>query len=468
MTTLPRDNHSVLNLAYDQRFQLYTGAGDSADLRNHFLDQPVALLCGGPSLAGVDHEKLRNSGIVTMAMNNAWSVYRPDLWVCVDPASTFLDTGWKDPRILKFAPTSEIRTRLRQKRGGDFASLGMTPGRAPNTLFFKRSVGFQAHTFLTQPTANYGQKGGRLDFEGMQGSRSVMLAALRILHYLGFRRVYLFGADFQMESEGPYYAAGETQPPAAVAGNQHTFAVLNSRFKALRPHFDAADFQVFNATPGSRLDAFENIEPDAVFAKEHNPGPQGGDAVGWYAKHNVQRSSELDHYLNRAGGPYSTWHQRVYAAAASLVPHGAASVLDIGCGVGAGHDILRRSGWVGAYTGIDIEPRVPGVDSHPDLPGKVCTGDFMVCELDPADIVLCVEVFEHLQCDPTAAATRLLSLTRHTLILSTPDVSKNPHGRFTTRQMEDMLSAAGADVFSQPVGGTVVYLCRKRPDACNT
>lgn len=277
-----KNDISQIDFAYDQRFLMYTAFGESVNMENHFLGEPVILICGGPSLRDVDFGEVCESGIITMGLNNSWNTYRPDLWCGVDRADSFSDRGWADPRIIKFAPVSEMRRNLRRRESGKFTTLGKTPGRSPNTLFFKRSVGFQPETFLHQPTANYGNNGGHFDSTGVKGSRSVMLAAMRILHYLGFRRVYIVGADFNMPLDGDHYANGERQDDATARGNDGTYDALNIRFDKLRPIFDDAGFAVKNCTPNSRLSAFEFDDLPSVIADENKQKVDGHDTIGWY------------------------------------------------------------------------------------------------------------------------------------------------------------------------------------------
>lgn len=463
MLTNQADNRAFLHAAYDQRFLLYTASGESINLENHYLGEPVILICGGPSLRDVDFSSICESGITTMGMNNSWNVYKPDLWCSVDPASTFSNRGWADPQIMKFAPVSEMRTRLRQKRDDDFVVLSKTPGKSPNTLFFKRSVGFQPDSFLSQPTLNYGERGGRIDCTGIRGSRSVMLAAIRLLYYMGFRRVYIIGADFEM-GDGDHYATGERHDQHTITGNNGTYDALNHRFGELRQHFDDAGFNVVNCTIGGKLEAFDRDTLEIVLEKEKRLSPVGHDVSGWYAKHNTQPLGELDHFLARDGKAYSKWHQKVYAAAASLVVSDKSSVLDVGCGTCFGLGVLGRSGWNGKYLGVDIDP-TPIVEIPDGC--EVHATDFSSSDFSPDgvfDHVMCIEVFEHIQSDPIRFIEKLHKYTGRSLILSTPDKAKNPHGLYTEHEMKDMLRNVGFDCTVLPVGCTLVYVCVKAVD----
>ncbi|MFO0081170.1 MAG: hypothetical protein ACK55O_00955, partial [Phycisphaerales bacterium] len=85
--------------------RLYTADFDSVSLGGFYRGRSAFLILSGPSLTQIDLSALNKRGVVTMAVNNAWAVHRPTLWTCVDDPGRFIDTGWKDPGILKFVPT---------------------------------------------------------------------------------------------------------------------------------------------------------------------------------------------------------------------------------------------------------------------------------------------------------------------------------------------------------------------------
>lgn len=459
MVVVPKDGDALGSVGRDNRMVLYTGACESVCLRDWFIGQALVITLGGPSLAGADLDALRASGVMTMGVNNTWAVYRPDLWVSADAASTFLDSGWADPRILKFAPLAELRTRLRRKLpDGSFVPISRTPMVSPRTLFYKRRAGFHPDLFLDQPLPAFGAKNGQLDLTGVRGCRSVLLIALRLAHYLGFRRVALIGADFRVPDDGPQYASGDFHEPRVAAGNRNAYRALDERLGRLSPVFARAGFSVVNATPGSAMQALpvaglgEFLEQNAV------RDPVGMDAVGWYATHPAQRRTELDHFIDRDGGPYSSWHQKLYAAAASLVSTKVASVLDVGCGVGVGLDILRRTGHEGRWTGLD-PMGVPPASLGPQ--DRYESGDLvgLASSLPPSDHVWCVEVLEHLPGDPMAFLRALRALTRVSAFVSTPNSDLNKHGTRSAAEWAGMLRAAGFVVARVPVGGSVAFLC---------
>jgi len=109
-----------------------------------------------------------------------------------------------------------------------------------------------------------------------------MLAALSLLHYLGFRSVYLLGADFRMR-ETEKYAFDEGRTKAAIRHNNVLYEALDRRFKALAPHFAEHGFKVWNCTPGSGLTAFPQMEYAKAIERAGAECSKPIDTRGWYA-----------------------------------------------------------------------------------------------------------------------------------------------------------------------------------------
>ena len=147
---------------------------------------------------------------------------------------------------------------------------------------YRRGEHFDHRQFLDEDTVCWGNNGGTRDSLGIKGKRSVMLVALRLLHYLGFRTVYLLGADFKM-SEDRGYAFDETRTPEAVRHNTVLYRALNRRFEALRDHFRRARFTVVNCTPGSGLTAFEHIPYDQAVERAAAECSKPVSTRGWYS-----------------------------------------------------------------------------------------------------------------------------------------------------------------------------------------
>jgi hypothetical protein len=262
--------------------RLYTTDFDSVSLCDFYRGRQAFLVLSGPSLATHDLSQLNRRGIVTMGVNNSWAVHRPMFWTCVDSASRFLDTGWKDPGILKLVPMSHWSERLRiQRPDGTMAPSAFRVKQMPSVLLYRRSEHFDHRRFLDEDVVCWGNHTSTKDTLGIKGKRSVMLAALRLLHYFGFRTVYLVGADFKMTPEKGY-AFDEARSAEAVRHNNVLYESLNRRFEALAEHFKSHKFTVLNCTEGSGLTAFPHIPFAEAVEKAAAECGKPVNTKGWY------------------------------------------------------------------------------------------------------------------------------------------------------------------------------------------
>jgi hypothetical protein len=265
------------------RLLLYTARLESVSLEGFYAGRAAFLLCNGPSLKTMDLGALTRRGIVTMGVNNGWAVHRPNLWVGVDSPSQFHTSGWRDPGIVKFVPLSVLGKELRQP-GPDGAPVpaGQLVRDMPAVFGFRRRLGFIPGDFLDETAICWGNEKDQVDELGVKASRSVMLAALRLLVYLGFSRIYLTGCDFKMEPGRSNYAFEQDRSPSSIAGNNATYRALNTRLAALAPYLDLRGVRIVNTTPDSGLTAFPAMDYAAAVEEACRECPMPMRTVGWY------------------------------------------------------------------------------------------------------------------------------------------------------------------------------------------
>lgn len=289
----PGDEKAFKNLSSQaSRLTLYTSNGESVSLEDFYRGKPLFLILSGPSLKNYDLSLLNQRGVVTMGVNNSWAVYKPNLWVSVDDPGNFLDIGWKDPSIIKFCPMSSYNRRLIVKeKDGTFRNSQFKTNDMPAVFYFRRNGKFNAETFLTENSVNWGNAEGVVDHLGWKGSRSVMLAAIRLVHYLGFREVYLLGADFKMELGAQNYAFQQHRHEGSVKGNNSIYRSLNERFEALKPHFEKSNFKVYNCYKESGLTVFPHLSYDQALARATKTCSKPIDTEGWYDRKHREREA---------------------------------------------------------------------------------------------------------------------------------------------------------------------------------
>jgi hypothetical protein len=221
------------------------------------------LVCSGPSFKNLDKSLLKTSGVWVMTTNNASTSFRGNASVTVDDPCRFNASLWLDPSITKFVPSSHFEkplwdNRFLDDKGQQWCLSNIVVGDCPNVVGYRRNEKFVPDRFLYEDTINWG------NHKKWGGGRSVMLAALRILFLLGFRKVYLLGVDFYMSGDKKYHF-DEERTPSAIRGNMSTYEKMIQWFEQLQPFFLAENFIVKNCNPESRLTAFPFIKyEDAI------------------------------------------------------------------------------------------------------------------------------------------------------------------------------------------------------------
>ena len=281
-------DEAIFRPSYADRFLFHTRNGETVSLSNHFQNQPVFLSMGGPSLREINKEQIKNSNTLIFGVNNSWNTIRPDIWCCVDPPSTFTPEGWRDPKILKFAPIWHRKVRLREKKGdGSFRTLADTPGKSPNTLFFTPESRFHAGAFIQSPRVQIGAENDRRCFSGGKAARSVFFAALKLSIHLGFKRIYLIGADMKMK-DSDCYACGETHNKDIIEHNNRTYAVINDRMNDLLPYMEHSGINIYNCTLGSSLTSVPSMDLQRAIDREEIRSVESADATEYYKQHDVK------------------------------------------------------------------------------------------------------------------------------------------------------------------------------------
>jgi len=257
----------------------------NVDLYNIYKGYPIFLCLSGPSLARFDLPKIREAKAMSFGVNNSWSVWRPDFWTHADGPEKFLRSRWLDPTITKFVPSPLRNGKLRTKLpSGEFEETKETPGNCPGVFYYPRNLHFHHETFLTESSVNWGCSGKERCSVGMKGARSCMLAALRLCYILGFRKIYLLGADFEMKMGEQNYAFEQDRHKGSVNGNNGTYNTLKKRFKACQPLFKEKKLEIYNCNLESKLDVFPFKTFDEAIMECRNFIPHSEDTLGWYDK----------------------------------------------------------------------------------------------------------------------------------------------------------------------------------------
>ncbi len=250
-----------------------------------YKNQACFLVLSGPSLNSLDLEKLKQPGIMTFGVNNSPKAFRPDLWTSGDSPKNFMISIYKDPKITKFITYAKRNSTLFDNTTWKESHLKV--GECPNVVYHHLNSKFDPETYLTEDSVSWGRE------RGSGGCRSVMMAAMKLIYSLGFRKVFIIGADFGM-AEGKKYAFDQDRTAGSMRNNNNAYKKLNERFSLLRPHFEKAGFYVFNSTPDSGLKSFDYVPFDSAvkIALKDFPDTKTEPSGGMYDREAKLREAE--------------------------------------------------------------------------------------------------------------------------------------------------------------------------------
>lgn len=241
----------------------FTRTGAPIHIEGMYRGAHAFLIANGPSVRTLDLTPLNERWVMTL--NNGPATFRGNANCTVDEPSRFNLSTWLDPRIIKFMPLAHYEKPLWDNRttsdSGDLHEhwhpSTLRPADCPNVIGYRRNEKFYPGRWLSEETINWG------NHTKFGGGRSVMLASLRILYTLGFRSVFILGADFDMSPSKRYHFA-ENRTDASIKGNLSTYAKLQKWFADLQPMFLKAGFFVWNCNPHSRLTAFPYLSYESA------------------------------------------------------------------------------------------------------------------------------------------------------------------------------------------------------------
>lgn len=273
----------------DDPLAVYDAKGSSIGhaMRGLWKGQSAFFVCGGPSLKTIDLSFLRERGIVSLGINNVAGYAPVRAWTFSDPACKFHHGIFFDPAIIKFVPLPKLGERVRAKLDdGTFRWTQYEVRDCPSVFGYNRFTKFNAETFLTTAEASWGQSEKHKE-KGKPTTLSTFLLGLRLLHYLGVRRVYLLGVDFKMDADN-HYAFGQNRHEGALASNTNAYRVVSGMCTELRPVLEAAGFEVYQTNRHSGLRVFDYIPLDAAIEDCRGVVPREPwspeSFAGWYEK----------------------------------------------------------------------------------------------------------------------------------------------------------------------------------------
>jgi hypothetical protein len=118
---------------------------------------------------------------------------------------------------------------------------------------------------------------------------TTMFLGIRLLHYLGVRRIYLLGVDFKGR-DGLCYGF-----PSDKRERNRRYWSERRMFEALMPQFEKHKVEFFNCSESSALELFpyKSFEEAIIDCKGSVP-PEPFDTTDWYNKKLAKEQREAN------------------------------------------------------------------------------------------------------------------------------------------------------------------------------
>jgi len=212
------------------------------DLKNS-LSGACFLVGGGYQLPDV-RTRLNDPRIFTMGMNNAATQFTPNLWTGADSPDHYSPGILFNPTIMKFIYMKFV----------DFVVNGKPMSSLTNAYFMPWRDAEAKHFFSDRP---------RIGWWG-----NVFTLALELLHYLGFRTIYIVGAGLHVDDRGAYGYESDLEDDE-LEFNQCTYDSVVRQVRCINEASEAHHLDLISCTPDSRLNKFLTYAPfDDAFGYE--------------------------------------------------------------------------------------------------------------------------------------------------------------------------------------------------------
>lgn len=252
-------------------------------LRNLWRGRSVFLAGSGPSLQDIDLDGLRVRGVTTFGINNAAGHVPVNAMTFGDGQEKFHHGLFFDSNIMKLVPRKRLNRRIRAKVDGKFLWTKFRTKDCPNVFGYARCAQFVPEDFLTRDAASWGNNNKGVEATGGPKCLCTFLLALRLCIYLGARRIYLVGVDFNMENNRAY--AFDRLSRGKADSNNAIYSTANHFLQQTKPFLDEAGIEIFNCNPQSRLQGFDVVKFDYAMGDVRAGVPsEPFDLDGWYTK----------------------------------------------------------------------------------------------------------------------------------------------------------------------------------------
>jgi hypothetical protein len=279
-------------------------------VRNLLAGRSVFMACSGPSANDHPLERLNERGVWTFAVNNmaAHPRFRANAFVCSDPPLKFSHSIWLDPAIMKWVPTPKMagsRARLKEKMKDEkFEWMNESVMDCPNVWGFRRNPWLTPDDdFFSSNGASWGNQNAGVLKTGQPKTVNTMLLAMRILRYLGAKRVFMIGVDFRMAEKYGYafdqgiaHKKSKDEKKKPTKWDNSQYAIVNDWLCQMQRDgvFRRFGIEFYNCFSRSSLRAFPFVPFSQALEECRGSVEVAPSLAGWYEKVPVESEKKTE------------------------------------------------------------------------------------------------------------------------------------------------------------------------------
>lgn len=232
---------------------LSKGMKNLEGLKNKHLNERCFIVCTGPSLSITDLDKLKNEytiGVNSIFLAFDQTEWRPTYYAAVD---AYIYDRYNNAYNMDYNSFCQRDCFLNY----------YIPVKETEKIH-KIPISYKNHTLRRLKSRNF--YAGEDISVCIHDNFTVTNMAVNLAVYMGFKDIYIIGADCNFESDKMHFIPNPFDSKGSHKGRLSNEVDLSiSGYKTLKAFAEYRGINVYNATRGGHLDVFERVDFDSLF-----------------------------------------------------------------------------------------------------------------------------------------------------------------------------------------------------------
>ena len=227
---------------------------DFSNFKDIHKNKRCFVILTGPSLTLEDVNMLKNE--TTFAVNSCIKLFSKTSW---RPSYYVITDRLVYQSIGKELESSDLSCPIFYSRNGLQTKI-----KKENALPFKAQYFFHFLNFMTGGKSLLGWSNDIS--KGIADAPSCVYAVMQIAYFMGFKEVYVIGADCNYSSNNQHSSVANYTPKVKISKNAGSHVL--KAWRSIKKHLETKDMKVYNATRGGMLELFPRVKLEDIVNKE--------------------------------------------------------------------------------------------------------------------------------------------------------------------------------------------------------